>query len=93
MSVYVDDMHLTELGRFGRMKMCRMVADTPEELLAMADRIGVRRQWLQKAGTPQEHFDIAMAKRALAVKAGALEVTMSDVGRIVRGKRLRGAAR
>lgn len=87
MAVYVDDMHLTEMGKFGRMKMCHMVADTTEELLAMADGIGVQRKWLQKAGTHREHFDIAMTKRALAVQAGAVEVTMNQLGRITQAKR------
>jgi hypothetical protein len=86
-TVYVDDMHLTEMGRLGRMKMCHMVADTTDELLAMADRIGVQRKWLQKAGTHHEHFDIATGKRALAVQAGAVEITMSQLGRITRAKR------
>lgn len=87
MTVYVDDMHTTPMGQFGRMKMCHMLADTTAELLAMADRIGVQRKWLQLAGTPKEHFDIAASKRALAVAAGAVEITMSDTGRIVRAKR------
>jgi hypothetical protein len=86
-SVYVDNMHLTDMGKFGRMKMCHMLADTTEELLAMADQVGVHRKWLQYPGTPKEHFDIAMSKRAEAVKAGAVEITMSDTGRIVRAKR------
>ncbi len=87
MTVYVDDMHTTPMGQFGRMKMCHMVADTTAELLAMADRIGVQRKWLQKAGTHHEHFDIATTKRALAVRAGAVEITMSQLGRITRAKR------
>jgi hypothetical protein len=87
MAVYVDDMHLTPMGQFGRMKMCHMVADTTDELLAMADRIGVDRRWLQKRGTHHEHFDIAMSKRTLAVQFGAVEVTMSQLGRITRQKR------
>jgi len=92
MAVYVDDMHTTPLGQFrtssGRLyKMCHMVADTTEELLAMADRIGVQRRWLQKAGTHHEHFDITTSKRAEAVAAGAIEVTMSQLGRITRAKR------
>ena len=87
MTVYVDDMHTTHLGQFGRMKMCHMVADSTDELLAMADKIGVQRKWLQSAGTHREHFDIAMSKRALAVAAGAVETTMSQMGRITRAKR------
>lgn len=87
MAVYVDDMHLTPMGQFRGMKMCHMVADTTDELLAMADQIGVQRRWLQKAGTHHEHFDIAMSKRALAVAAGAVEITMSQLGRICRAKR------
>lgn len=83
MAVYVDDMR----APFGRMVMCHMLSDSTEELLAMADRIGVARRWLQKAGTPHEHFDIALSKRALAVKAGALEITSSQLGRIIKAKR------
>ena len=37
MAVYVDDMHLTEMGKLGRMKMCHMVADTFDELHEMAE--------------------------------------------------------
>lgn len=83
MAVYVDDMHETAMGRFGRMKMSHMIADSREELLAMADRIGVRRKWIQKKGTPGEHFDISKSKRALAVQYGAREVTMFELVRII----------
>lgn len=83
MTVYVDDMKAS----YGRMKMCHMIADSSAELLEMADRIGVARKWLQKAGTPQEHFDIAMSKRRLAVAAGAVEVSRMDLGRILRARR------
>jgi hypothetical protein len=83
MAVYVDDMEAS----FGRMKMCHMMADSTEELLEMADRIGVARRWIQKAGTPQEHFDIAKSKRALAVQHGAVEVSMREIGRIIQAKR------
>lgn len=76
MAVYVDDM----TAEFGNMIMCHMWADTDEELLAMADKIGVGRHWIQ--GHPVlslekykkaswVHFDIAKSKRALAIKNGA----------------------
>lgn len=82
MAVYVDDMEAS----FGRMIMCHMVADSTEELLAMADRIGVARKWMQHPGTPYEHFDVSKAKRALAVEAGAEEVTQRDVAYLIRKK-------
>lgn len=76
MSVYVDDMYKFQLGKFGRMKMSHMAADSTAELLAMADRIGVARRWIQRAGTDREHFDVCMSARARAVAAGAIETDM-----------------
>lgn len=79
MAVYVDDMYKHEIGEFRKMKMSHMVADSTEDLLAMADTIGVARRWIQYPGTDREHFDICMSKRAKAVAAGAIEVTMRDL--------------
>jgi len=59
------------------MKLCRMVADSISELFDMADRIGVARKWFQAGSHP--HFDIALSKRALAVKAGAIEVDRHEL--------------
>lgn len=87
MTVYVDDMHLTGMGRYGRMRMCHMIADTTAELLVMADRIGIARRWLQHAGTAREHFDICTAKRAEAVRQGAREITMRELASITRARR------
>jgi hypothetical protein len=56
------------------MLMCHMLADTSAELHAMADRIGVKRKWFQR-DAPTPHYDICQSKRALAVAAGAVEVT------------------
>lgn len=76
MTVYVDNMR----ARFGRMIMCHMAADTEEELLAMADRIGVNRRWLQKPPKASwVHFDISLTKRALAIEAGAVECTAKEM--------------
>ena len=77
MAVYVDDME----APFGRMVMCHMAADSTEELLAMADRIGVARKWIQHPGTDREHFDICLSRRALAVAAGAIETTARELCR------------
>ena len=81
--VYVDNMR----ANFGRMVMCHIVADTEPELLAMADRIGVQRRWIQYPGTPKEHFDICLSKRAIAVKSGAKEMTGREMVNLMRKKR------
>lgn len=83
MTVYVDDME----APVGRMLMCHMVADSTDELLQMADAIGVDRKWLRDPGTYREHFDIAKSKRAAAVKLGAVEVSVLELGEILRRKR------
>lgn len=83
MTVYVDDMR----ARYGRMRMCHMLADSDEELHEMASRIGVARRWHQKADTPHSHYDICMSKRAIAVKLGAVEVTREGVVAVIRARR------
>lgn len=90
MAVYVDNMHMMPLGQFGRMKMCHMIADTDEELHAMADRIGVNRRWHQNSGPSGSHYDIAMSKRALAVEAGAIEITVRQAAGMVSRRRMEG---
>ncbi len=83
MPVYVDNYG----APFGRMIMCHMIADSRDELLAMADHIGVQRKWIQKAGTHWEHFDICMSKRTKAVAAGAIELSPKDLVRRMLEKR------
>lgn len=78
MAVYVDNMQ----APFGRMIMCHMIADTTDELLQMADRIGVQRKWIQDAGLYSEHFDVSLDRRKKAVEFGAIEITMRDFARM-----------
>jgi hypothetical protein len=80
MAVFVDDMFHHRMGRFGRLKCSHMVADTDEELHAMAARIGVSEKWWQSPDkTSGSHYDIAMSKRALAINAGAIPITMRQL--------------
>ena len=76
MAVYIDDMYKNPIGKFGRMKMSHMVADTTAELLEMADKIGVQRKWIQDKGTGGEHFDVAMGHRLKAIACGAIPLGM-----------------
>ena len=82
MAVYVDDMR----APYGGMIMCHMLADTDEELHAMAGRIGVTQRWHHG-----DHYDICLAKRALAVQGGAIQITKREAVEVRR--RLRGAKR
>lgn len=83
MTVYVDDMR----AQFGRMIMCHMIADTSDELHAMARCIGVQRKWCQYSGTWKEHYDVCLSKRKLAVEAGAREIGWLELAemKIVKG--------
>jgi Protein of unknown function (DUF4031) len=87
MPVYVDDMCISSLGVYGRMRMSHMIADTSEELLEMADKIGVKRRWIQRPGTCWEHFDICKSKRAKAIQLGAKQLTMRQLVQKVRDRR------
>lgn len=82
MAVYVDDMYTISLGNFGNMKMSHLIADTTEELLEMADKIGVKIKWIQKSGTKWEHFDICVSKRTLAIKHGAIPIGMRELAKM-----------
>lgn len=87
MTVYVDDMR----ARLGRMVMCHMLADTDDELHAMAARIGVARRWWQSPQkTSGSHYDIALSKRALAVEYGAVEITVRQAAAMNLRRRLTG---
>lgn len=69
MTVYVDNVR----HRYGRMIMCHLWADTLGELLEMVDRIGVQHKWLQQQPKASwTHFDISLAKKELAIAAGAV---------------------
>lgn len=78
MTVYVDDMR----APFRRMIMCHMIADTEEELHSMAHRIGVKRKWYQG-----NHYDISLTKRRLAVRFGAVEITMRQLAFMAANKK------
>ena len=68
MTVYVD----TARHPFKGYVMCHMVADSLDELHAMADKIGMERRWFQappKASHP--HYDIPEHKREQAISLGA----------------------
>ena len=81
-TVYVDNMR----SGYRQMVMCHMLADSESELHTMADQIGIKRQWYQG-----DHYDICLAKRTLALKAGAIEITARQAAAMRRRRRETGS--
>lgn len=73
-AVFVDDMYRYPMGKFRRMKMSHMIADTEEELHAMAKRVGVARRWYQG-----DHYDVSMSMRTEALALGAVPITLRQL--------------
>lgn len=78
MAVYVDKAR----NPYRRMIMSHMLADSLEELHAMAQRLGLRPGWFQPASTP--HYDICQEKRAAAIALGAVEIERDRVVELIR---------
>lgn len=76
--VHVDTMR----APYGRLILCRMIADSEAELHAMADAIGMPRKWYQG-----NHYDICLTKRTKAVAAGAQEISLRQCGAMVARRR------
>lgn len=80
MSVYVDDARSRYIPHHGRpMIMSHMVADTEEELHAMADSIGQCREWFQN-----DHYDVSQTRKMDAIRRGAIEITRREAVRVRR---------
>ena len=91
MAVYVDQlMKVRKQAGFCGWRWsesCHMIADTREELMEMAKRIGLKPSWIQKRGLPDEHFDLTRSKATLAVEAGAHEIDAKRLVGIISAKR------
>jgi hypothetical protein len=75
MAVYVDDLMewpRTRQWPFGL--ACHMVADTLEELHAMARQLRLKPEWFQ-ASPPHRvpHYDLTAHKRSQAIACGAVD--------------------
>lgn len=88
MTVYVDNLRMP--ARVGRIQAnwSHLTADSTEELLAFAAKLGLRPSWIQNPGHVwKEHFDVTDTKRALAIKLGAREITMREASVLWAAKR------
>lgn len=82
MAVYVDNMLIAADVQNGnhvvRGRWSHLMADTREELDEFADKLGLRRSWIQHPGEWHEHYDVVATKRALAIKLGAVSIGAGD---------------
>jgi Protein of unknown function (DUF4031) len=77
MTAYVDELRQTTPNDRWRYPMsCHLTADSHDELIAFARRLGLRRDWLQAEGQWHEHFDLNERKRRAAVRMGAVEESL-----------------
>lgn len=92
MACYVDKLvdwgsaWLETRGGKKRSASCHLVADTLDELHAMAKRIGLRREWFQDAKSVK-HYDLTPRRRAAAVAAGAIELSRVEFVNLCRRQR------
>ncbi|GAB2733016.1 DUF4031 domain-containing protein [Nocardioides pakistanensis] len=88
MTVYIDDyQRRAKVGRLDA-TWSHLMADTTEELLAFARRLGMNPRWIQKAGTSLEHFDVTEPKRQQALRLGAVPIRYGHEGAgLTRAKR------
>lgn len=59
---------------------CYMIADTPEELISIALRMGLKLKWMTPGVVP--HFDLTKYKRKQAISFGAVEKDVMDLAKI-----------
>jgi hypothetical protein len=91
-TVYVDRLQPGRVKGQRAEKWCHMIADTLDELHAMADAIGHRREWFQ-ASPPASfpHYDMVASRRERAVRLGAIELGRYDF--VMTMRRIRASAK
>lgn len=86
MACYVDTLRSYPDAGLRYSRFCHLLADTRDELHAMADALGVPRRFFQDHPW-RWHHDLPEHLRDQAVELGAVEVTMHEVGALLRRRR------
>ncbi|HEY3087575.1 MAG TPA: DUF4031 domain-containing protein [Jatrophihabitantaceae bacterium] len=88
MACYVDSVRAYPDAGLRFSEFCHLLADTREELHAMAAAIGMPRRLFQDHPW-RWHYDLPRHLREQALRHGAREVTLHDVGALLRKRRNR----
>jgi len=86
MACYVDTVRSYPGKGLRFTEFCHLLADTRAELHAMADALGIPSRFFQDHPW-RWHHDLPEQLRAQAVALGAVEVTMHEVGALLRARR------
>jgi hypothetical protein len=86
MACYVDSVRAYPGAGLRFSEFCHLLADTRDELHAMADAIGMPRRLFQDHPW-RWHYDLPRHLREQAVHHGAHEVTLHDVGALLQKRR------
>jgi hypothetical protein len=83
---YVDTLRSYPDAGLRYTEFCHLLADTRDELHTLAEELGIPRRFFQDHPW-RWHHDIPTHIRERAVQLGALEVTMHEVGSLLRSRR------
>jgi hypothetical protein len=86
MSCYVDAARPYPEAGLRFTDFCHLLADTPDELHDLAGQLGIPRRFFQDHPW-RWHYDLPSHLRPRAVELGAREVSMHEVGAILRRRR------
>jgi hypothetical protein len=86
MACYVDTVRSYPDAGFRFTEFCHLLADERQELHLMADALGVPRRFFQDHRW-RWHYDLPEHLRVRAVELGAVEVTMGQVGSLLKARR------
>ena len=86
MTCYVDTVRSYPSAGLRYTRFCHLLADSPEELHAMADELGIPRRFYQDHPW-RWHHDLPEHLRARAVELGAQELTLREVGALLARRR------
>ena len=86
MACYVDTVRDYPSAGLRHTRFCHLLADTRAELHAMADALGVPARFFQDHPW-RWHHDLPEPLRPRAVELGAREITMHEVGALLKRRR------
>jgi hypothetical protein len=86
MACYVDTVRDYPDAGLRYTRFCHLLADTRAELHAMADALGIPRRYFQDHPW-RWHHDLPEPLRARAVELGAQEITLREVGTLLKRRK------